>query len=99
MVRDGCKMTQQTLARAVQHHRAEELVIAEQYYREILVREPPHPDALHLLGVIAHRRGQYHDAIDLINPALKKNSRDIRFHIHLSHTYRQANRLQKRFRP
>ena len=88
-------MTQQTLARAVEHHRAGELVKAEQYYREVLTTEPQHPDALHLLGLIAHQRGQHQEAIDLINRALKKNSRDIHFHIHLGQAYRQAKRLNE----
>ncbi|MDP1682140.1 MAG: tetratricopeptide repeat protein [Burkholderiales bacterium] len=88
-------MTQQTLARAVEHHRAGELAQAEQYYREVLQREPQHPDALHLLGLIAHQRGQHQEAIDLINQALKKNNRDIHFYIHLGQAYRQAKRLEE----
>lgn len=88
-------MTQQALARAVERHRAGDLAQAEQYYREVLQREPQHPDALHLLGLIAHQRGQHLEAIELIHQALKKNSKDIHFYIHLGQACRQAKRLEE----
>ena len=42
---------------AVQHHQAGRLSQAEQLYRQILAQMPNHPDALHLLGVVAHQAG------------------------------------------
>ncbi len=86
-------MIKQTLERAVQYHRAGDLGQAEQFYNEILRHNPQHPDALHLLGVIAHQRGQHADAIDLIQRALKKNNRNVHFYIHLGQACRQAKRL------
>jgi Tfp pilus assembly protein PilF len=41
------------------HQQSGRLHEAEAGYREILEREPRHPDALHLLGVIAQQQGQY----------------------------------------
>ena len=46
-----------TLALAVEHHRAGRLQAAERIYRQILAIEPEHVDALHLLGVAAQQAG------------------------------------------
>ena len=55
----------------MEHHRAGRLAEADKIYRQVLVREPSHPDALHLLGVIHAQRGQPETAVDLISRALK----------------------------
>ena len=52
-------------------HRAGDLDRAEAGYRRVLKREPEHPGALHLLGLIASGRGQWAEAERLINRALK----------------------------
>ena len=61
----------QALALAMQHHQAGRLAEAEGLYRQILVVNPRHGDALHLLGVIAHQVGRSDAAIDLIRQALQ----------------------------
>ena len=48
------------LEKARVHHTAGQLAEAEVLYREILEFSPDHPDALHLLGVIAYQVGQLH---------------------------------------
>jgi protein O-GlcNAc transferase len=58
------------LKSAVRHHQAGRLVDAERIYREVLVVEPTHPDALHLLGMIALKRGMLDDAEALICRAI-----------------------------
>jgi len=55
---------------AIQHHEAGRLAEAEAEYRAILQEAPRHPDALHLLGVLAHQTGHHPEAIDLIRQAL-----------------------------
>ena len=57
------------LERARQQHKAGELESAERGYREILVSEPRQPDALHLLGVIAHQCDRNEEAIGLLTQA------------------------------
>ena len=47
---------EQLLQIAIQHHQAGRLSQAESLYRQILLQHPDHPDALHLLGLIATRR-------------------------------------------
>jgi len=55
---------------AVQHHNAGDLTEAENIYQQILQTDPNHPDALHLLGVIAHQMDKNDRAADLITKAL-----------------------------
>jgi protein O-GlcNAc transferase len=61
------------LRQAVAFHRAGQLTEAERLYREVLHEQPGNFDAAHLLGVIAHQRGEYEDAIRLIDAALLIN--------------------------
>ena len=61
---------QQAIDLAVQHHTAGELSQAEDIYQQILQTHPNQPQALHLLGVIAHQRGENEQAVDLIEKAL-----------------------------
>lgn len=61
------------LATAIEHHRAGRLAEAESLYAVIVHNVPNHADALHLLGVIAHQRGQYELALELINKAIAVN--------------------------
>jgi predicted O-linked N-acetylglucosamine transferase (SPINDLY family) len=58
------------LARAVECHQADRLDEAETLYREILATDPNHPEALHLLGLVAHAFGQYATASELIMAAI-----------------------------
>jgi Tfp pilus assembly protein PilF len=60
---------QQALELAIQHHTAGDLPKAEGIYNQIIQAEPNQPDALHLLGVIAHQVGKNDIAIDLITKA------------------------------
>ncbi len=55
---------------ALRHHGAGDLGRAEQIYRQILATDPNQPDALHLLGVIAHQMDQNDAAIEMIGKAL-----------------------------
>ena len=61
---------EQALQIARQHHQAGQLPQAEALYRQILAQQPHHPDALHLLGVIAYQAGRNDLAVDLIRRAL-----------------------------
>ena len=54
----------ETFNLAVQHQQAGRLREAEQLYRQILVRQPNHAAALHLLGVIAAGAGRNDIAVE-----------------------------------
>jgi predicted O-linked N-acetylglucosamine transferase (SPINDLY family) len=52
------------------YHRVGQLPEAEEIYQQILQVAPHHPEALHLLGMIAYQMGNYHNAARLIRQAL-----------------------------
>ncbi|CAO3378228.1 tetratricopeptide repeat protein [Azospirillum argentinense] len=60
------------LRRAVDHHRAGRLADAERDYRAVLASDPRHPDALHLLGVLALQAGHPGPAVELIEEAIRQ---------------------------
>jgi tetratricopeptide (TPR) repeat protein len=61
---------QQALDNAVVHHAAGRLPQAERGYQQILRTSPNQPVALHLLGVIAHQRGNNEVAVEFITKAV-----------------------------
>ncbi len=58
------------LNEAVGHHHAGRLAEAEEIYRRILAADPKHPQALCLLGAIAHAAGENEQAVDLMTRAI-----------------------------
>lgn len=54
---------------AAEHHQAGRLAEAEAVYRQILEAQPGNPDALSLLGLVAHQRGMNESAVELIERA------------------------------
>lgn len=66
----------QNLDRALAHHRAGRLAEAEAIYRTILAARPDHPDALHMLGLLAFQCGQAEAAVELIGRAVEIKSGD-----------------------
>lgn len=61
----------QAIAQALQAHRAGKLEEAEAIYRQVLAVAQETPDALHLLGVINHQRGDHAQALRLIDRAIR----------------------------
>jgi predicted O-linked N-acetylglucosamine transferase (SPINDLY family) len=64
--------TEKTLKLGLQLHEARRFDEARQCYRKILRADPAHPDANHLLGLVAYQQGQHDDAVTHINRALAK---------------------------
>jgi predicted O-linked N-acetylglucosamine transferase (SPINDLY family) len=85
----------EALALALQYHQAGRLPEAEALYRQILQVEPNHPEALHLLGVMAHQQGQHELAVDYIGRAIAIKANEARFHNNLGATYRALGKLQE----
>jgi protein O-GlcNAc transferase len=65
---------------ALDHFEAGRLDEAETACRGILAGDATQPDALFLLGLIAHRRGRNDEAVQRINAAIKRNRRNPLFH-------------------
>lgn len=60
----------EVLQAALEHHQAGRLPQAEALYQQILQVTPNHPDALHLLGALAHQVGKNEIAVELISKAI-----------------------------
>src|SRR5688572_14923738 len=54
-----------------QHHASGRLPEAEKIYRQVLAQQPNHPQALHLLGLLAQDTGHREDALKLIRRSLE----------------------------
>jgi tetratricopeptide (TPR) repeat protein len=75
---------------AVQHHKNGQLDQAELLYRQILDENPDHPDALHLLGVIAHQRGHSERGAKLIRRAIALQPQNPVYHCNLAEACRAS---------
>ena len=70
------------------------LAEAERIYREIIGQEPNNPDALHLLGVVAHQTGHHQQAVSLITRAIRLcNSAPI-YYCNLGEALRMLTRFE-----
>ncbi|PWC39215.1 tetratricopeptide repeat protein [Azospirillum sp. TSO35-2] len=83
---------EQTLAVATEHHRAGRTEEAERLYRDVLDVSPGHPDALHLLGVLALQSGQPDEAVDRIGQAVAGDGDSAVFHANLGHALHASGR-------
>ncbi|MBS0328175.1 MAG: tetratricopeptide repeat protein [Proteobacteria bacterium] len=57
------------LERGLELHRSGRRAEAEEHYRRVLAQAPNHPDALHLLGLVAYEGGRADEALELIDRA------------------------------
>ena len=64
------------LAAALRLHQAGHIDEAARQYESILVRDPQHAGALHLLGLCAHQRGDHRLATELIGRAIEGSPQD-----------------------
>ena len=83
----------EALAIAIGRHQAGQLQAAEQIYRQILQAQPNHPQAWHLLGVVAHQVGQHEIAVDYIGRAIRLNANEVDFHNNLGAAYRALQKI------
>ena len=83
------------ITKGQQFLQAGDLAQADILYRRVLQLAPRHIDALHLLGVIAHRSGKLSLAIDLISQAIKENSSIASFHLNLGNVFKELERPEE----
>jgi len=77
------------------HQTHDELLEAEAIYRNILDEYPEHPDALHLLGVLALQINDYDVAEELITHAISINQEVADYYNNLGEVMRQSNRTDE----
>jgi tetratricopeptide (TPR) repeat protein len=82
----------EALAVGLAHHRAGQLAQADACYRTVLGADPANVTALHLLGVLAHQRGQPEVAADLISRAIALNDRLPELHGNLGNALQAVGR-------
>ena len=88
---------QQALELALQHHTAGDLAKAEKIYQKILETDPNQAEALHLLGVIAHQKGNNDIAVDLITKALSVKPDYAEAFSNLSNSRKELGQLVRGF--
>ncbi len=83
------------LQTGIQHQQNNDLLAAEAIYRQVLDQHPDHPDALHLLGVLAYQIGDYEVAEDLINHAIDSEQPIADYYNNLGEVLRATDRLDE----
>jgi tetratricopeptide (TPR) repeat protein len=86
---------QDPLQVAIQHHQSGRLQEAGRIYQSVLARNPNHPDALHLLGVVAHQLGQHQPAAQLISRAIALRPTASAYYANLAEVWRALGQLDK----
>ena len=79
------------LAEAIRLHQSGNLAEAESLYRQILLNDPDHADALHLLGVAAYQGGNNKQAVENIERAITINSSVSFYHNNLGNAFMSLN--------
>ena len=77
-------MVHDLVQRGLQQHQAGRLLEAKLLYQQVLAVEPRHPDACHLLGVIALQNGEVESAVALIEKAIQAQPGNPAFHANLA---------------
>jgi tetratricopeptide (TPR) repeat protein len=85
------------LQNGLAYHQAGRLQEAETLYQSILQEQSQHPDALHLLGVIASQVGKYDLAVNLIENAIKINPTTPVFYNNLGNALKELGRQEDAF--
>lgn len=80
---------------AIENHSAGRLREAEDFCQRVLQRQPNHPDAMHLLGVIAGQMGRADKAVELIRTAIALSPTSADYHDDLGLALLRIGRTEK----
>ena len=75
------------LDEGLSHQQAGRLPEAHACYTQVLQAEPQHPEALHLMGVLARQMGLNDASIQLLRHAIRGNPQAACYHRHLADAY------------
>jgi len=94
-MRPHISLADQAFEEAVAIHQQGRLDEATRRYEKILAESPEHAQALHLLGVIDHQRGEHLAAVGKIERALTLKPDAVLFRKNLASAARSAGQLEK----
>lgn len=83
---------EQLIAEGLAFHQAGRLAEAASRYAAAIERVPGHPDALHLLGLVAYQRGAHDQAVALIGQAIARDDASAIYHANLGEVLLGAGR-------
>ena len=86
---------EQAMAMAYAHWNAGQAAQAEQLCQRVLASWPEYPDALHLLGLLAHTHGNRTLAIDYVKRACASPRASAQYYSNLAEMCRQVGRLEE----
>ncbi|HDH06704.1 MAG TPA: tetratricopeptide repeat protein [Nitrospirae bacterium] len=86
------------LEKAIRLHQSGNLANAELLYRQILLTNHNHADALHLLGVLAHQTGKNSLAVEYIEKAITINPSMAHYHNNLGNAFLNLNQTDSAVR-
>ncbi|MDO8413024.1 MAG: tetratricopeptide repeat protein [Gallionellaceae bacterium] len=87
--------TSPRLMQALQLYEAEQFEAAEKIYRSILTDVPSNPDALHYLGLIEFRHGDFAASVRHISLAITSKPSVAHFHCNLGNSLKQLGQKNK----
>src|SRR5262249_43191959 len=88
-------MSPSPLDTALALHQRGALDDAARAYQGVLAEDPDQADALHLLGLIAHQRGDSPRAVELIGRAVALRPGVAAYHANLAEAYRALGQLDR----
>jgi hypothetical protein len=83
------------LKAALQLHHAGRLIEAERKYRDVVILQPGHVEATHMLGVIALNFGRQAEAAELIGHAIKSDPADPTAHCNMAIALRAQGKFDE----
>jgi tetratricopeptide (TPR) repeat protein/2-polyprenyl-3-methyl-5-hydroxy-6-metoxy-1,4-benzoquinol methylase len=89
----GARPAERLFDLAVEHHRAGQLDMAEQFYRDCLAADPRHADGFNCLGLLFFQRGQNQTALDLISNAIAIKARNPAYHYNIGLVFAALGRM------
>ena len=85
----------EAMTAAVKYHQAGQFAHAEGIYRQVLKADPNQPDALNLLGVLAHQQGRHDVAVEHIGRAISLNPKGTSYYSNFGLACHSLGRLEK----
>jgi predicted O-linked N-acetylglucosamine transferase (SPINDLY family) len=83
------------LRQGTEHHEAGRPNAAAQSYRQALMLDSGHPEALTLMGILLGQAGKLAEAAELLSRALKRDPRNAQIHYNLAETWRNLDDTAK----